>query len=132
MPFLAVNFGALLIALGLLAFFAPGVLVKDSVPYAKTALIPAGIGLLIEICGMVSLSKPGLRKHMMHFAALLGTLGFIGGLANIFRAGFDFNKASTIVSLIMALVCLIFVGLCVRSFIAAKKARQAAAASAAK
>ena len=127
MPFLAMNAGALLLALGLIGFFAPH-LIGTGEPYAKTALIPAGFGLLLEVCGAISLSKPGQRKFVMHLAAMVGLLGTVGGFVPLFRSGFDFGKASTLVGLGMAVVCLLFTLLCVRSFIAARRARKAALA----
>jgi uncharacterized membrane protein len=81
------------------------------------------------MCGAVSLSKPGLRKHLMHVAALIALIGFIGGFMPIGRAGFDWGKASVVVGLIMSALCLVFLLICIRSFIAARRARQAAAAA---
>jgi hypothetical protein len=131
MPFIAMNFGGFLLVLGILAFASPG-LFGGHDPNVKsyTSLIPAGIGLLIEICGALSLSKPGLRKHLMHVAAMIGVIGFVGGFMPVYRGGFDLGKASVIVGLIMSALCFVFVALCVRSFIAARKARKAAAAAA--
>ena len=125
MPLIAMNAGALLIVLGLIGYFAPNVIGSGD-PYAKTALIPAGVGLLIELCGAISLSMPGFRKHLMHLAAMVGVLGTVGGLVPMFRSGFDYGKASTMVGLGMTAICFVFTLLCVLSFIAAKKARKAA------
>jgi hypothetical protein len=124
MPMIALNVGGLLLALGIVAFFAPTVFAEHGDPYAKTSLIPSAIGLLIELCGAMSLTRPALRKHCMHLAAMVGLFGIIGGFVPAFRANFDFSKASVIVGLIMSAICLVFVVLCVRSFIAARKARQ--------
>jgi ascorbate-specific PTS system EIIC-type component UlaA len=102
---------------------------------SPTALIPAIIGLLILICGAIAL-KDSLRKHAMHFAAMLGVLGFLGGFAPPIRqlaTGKDLNLAApaAVAGLSMALVCACFVTMCVRSFIAARKSRQAREAGAA-
>ncbi len=99
---------------------------------SPTALIPAVIGVLILVCGALAL-KDGLRKHAMHFAAMLGVLGFLGGFAPPIRqlaTGKELNLTApaAVAGLAMSLVCAAFVGLCVRSFIAARKARQAGAA----
>lgn len=128
MPFITMNFGGFLLVLGILAFASPS-LFGAGEAYAKTSLIPAGVGLLLELCGAFSLSKPGLRKHLMHVAALVALIGFIGGFMPISRAGLDFGKASVVVGLIMSTLCLIFLVICIRSFVAARKARQAAAAA---
>ena len=125
MPLLAMNAGALLIILGLIGYFAPQ-LIGTGDSYKPTALIPAGVGLLLELCGAISLSKPGLRKHLMHLAALVGVLGTLGGFMPMFRSSFDFSKAATLVGLGMSVICLIFTILCIRSFIAARKARRGA------
>ena len=125
MPLLAMNAGALLIVLGLIGYFAPH-LIGTGDSYKPTALIPAGVGLLLELCGAISLSKPGLRKHLMHLAAMVGVLGTLGGFMPMFRSSFDFSKAATLVGLGMSVICLIFTILCIRSFIAARNARRAA------
>ena len=107
---------------------------NDKGVVSPTALIPAVIGVLILICGALSL-KDGLRKHAMHFAAMLGALGFLGGFVPIIRQvanGKELNLSSpsAVSGLSMSLVCAAFVAMCVRSFIAARKAREAKAAAA--
>lgn len=128
MPLLAMNAGAILLVFGLVGYFAP-TMVGTGDPYKVTALIPAAFGLILEICGALSLSKPGLRKMLMHLAALAGVLGTVGGFFPAFKRGFDFNQAAVSLGIGMSVVCLIFTLLCVRSFIAARKARQKAAAN---
>lgn len=116
-------FAVLFIALGLVGFIGTG-----SEHY--TALIPAALGLLLGIFGVLSLSPdPGRRKLFMHINVTLGLLGFLGtimGLIQWFQmlAGATLkNPPATESKAIMALLCLIYVALCVRSFIAARKAR---------
>jgi hypothetical protein len=116
-------FAALFIALGLIGFIGTG-----SVHY--TALIPAALGLLLGIFGALSLSPDaGRRKLFMHINVTLGLLGFLGtimGLIQWFQmlAGATLkNPPATESKAVMALLCLIYVALCVRSFIAARKAR---------
>ena len=101
---------------------------------SPTALIPAVIGVLILICGALSLNEK-FRKHAMHIAAVLGVLGVLGGFAPIIRqvaSGKELNLASpsAVAGLSMTLVCAAFVAMCVRSFVAARKAREAKAAAA--
>jgi hypothetical protein len=123
-PF-AILFGATFIVLGLVGYFAPGTLGEyDKV--SMTALIPAWIGGVLLICGLIVLAKPGLRKHAMHVAALAGMIGFAGGFMPLFRSEFNFNKASAVSGLLMIVLSLMFVGLCMKSFIDARKARQQA------
>lgn len=116
-------FAVLFIALGLVGFIGTG-----SEHY--TALIPAALGLLLGIFGVLSLSPdPGRRKLFMHINVTLGLLGFLGtimGLIQWFQmlTGATLkNPPATESKAIMALLCLIYVALCVRSFIAARKAR---------
>jgi len=98
---------------------------------SKTALIPAFIGGALLLCAIIVIAKESLRKHVMHLAAMIGLLGAIGGLMPAYRQVFvkhkDFDIMAPAVKngLIMSLICLIFVGLCVKSFIDARKARTA-------
>ena len=114
-------FAVAFIALGLVGFISTG-----SVHY--TALIPAGLGLLLGIFGVLSFN-PNRRKLFMHINVTLGLLGFLGtamGLVQWFLmlAGTTVKHPPAVESkAIMALLCLIYVALCVRSFIAARKAR---------
>ena len=116
-------FAVLFIALGLVGFITTG----SSHP---TALIPAALGLLLGIFGAFSLGpNPSRRKLFMHINVTLGLLGFLGtvmGLIQWFQmlAGATVkNPPATESKAIMALLCLIYVALCVRSFIVARKAR---------
>lgn len=120
---LTLVFAVAFIALGLVGFVTTG-----SVHY--TALIPAVLGLLLGIFGALSLSPdPGRRKLFMHINVTLGLLGFLGtamGLVQWFQmlAGATVKNPPAVESkAIMALLCLIYVALCVRSFISACKAR---------
>lgn len=116
---IAIVIGVLLIALGVWSYYAAPVEHRS-----PTALIPAAEGLLLALCGAFALS-PSLRMHAMHGAAVVGTFGFfaaVGALIARHPHGMAlFSMAS------MALLSLIFVVLCVRSFIAARRARLAGA-----
>ncbi len=119
----------LLIVVGVVSYAngTPG----DDGKVSPTALIPAFIGAVLALCGLVALSDK-LRKHAMHLAAMVGLFGAIGGFMPLIRqynktGSFDPLKPSAIAGELMILICAVFVGLCVRSFIAAKKARKAAA-----
>jgi len=116
-------FAVLLIALGLAGFIGTG-----SEHY--TALIPAALGLLLGIFGALSFSPDaGRRKLFMHINVTLGLLGFVGtvmGLLQWFQmlAGrVSKNPPATESKAAMAILCLVYVVLCIRSFIAARKAR---------
>jgi hypothetical protein len=118
----------LLIVVGVVAYAngTPG----DDGKVSPTALIPAFFGGLIGICGVLAL-YPKLKKHAMHLAAMVGLLGAVGGFMPLVRqynktGTFDPTKPSAVAGELMILICLVFVGLCVKSFIVARKARQAA------
>ena len=120
---LAIVFGGLLVAVGLIGYLHPetfGAFDKIS----PTALIPSFIGGVIVLCGLVTLIKPSARKHAMHLAALAGVLGALGGFMPLFRSEFNFEKASAISGVFTIGLSLAFVLLCVKSFISARQARQ--------
>jgi hypothetical protein len=124
--------GAILVALGLYAFLN-GTPNPESGGVSKTALIPAVFGGVLMICGLLA-HQEKLRKHVMHIAALVGVLGIFGGFMPIILtiAGgkeLEITKPSILSGLLMTLLCLVFVVLCVKSFIDARKAREAKAAS---
>ncbi len=96
---------------------------------SKTALIPSAFGLLLLICGTLGLDEK-MRKHAMHGAAAVGLVGFLaagGRLAsklNDLLAG-NISRPMTFI-ILMAILCLVYVLLSVRSFIQARRARSAA------
>ena len=122
MVFWTTIYGLLLTILGLGFYFG-----TDAGSF--TALIPTGFGILLLLCALLG-RKESLRMHVMHVAALLGLLGFFGGapgLIKILRNGGLEGLARPNAALeqgIMAVLSLIFVVLCVRSFIAARRARE--------
>ncbi len=118
-------FGLLLIAVGVTSYYQPAVF-GESGAISKTALIPAWIGVALFVCGWLTMGFPGIRKHAMHFAAVVGLLGTVGGFMPMNRSGFNFSKASAVSGALLSGICFLFVILCVRSFIAAGKARRAA------
>lgn len=120
---LTLVFAVVLIALGLIGFIGTG----SSHP---TALIPAVLGVLLGIFGALAISpNEGRRKLFMHINVTLGLLGFLGtvmGLIQWFQmlAGATVkNPPATESKAAMALICIIYVALCVRSFIAARRTR---------
>ncbi len=118
-------FGVLLIVLGLAGFFGTG-----SIHY--TALIPAWFGLALGIGGILAISpSDGRRKLFMHINVLIGVVGLIGaivvalqGYGSARAAGHDPDYIALAAKLTMAGLLLIYVNLCVRSFIQARRSRQ--------
>lgn len=123
MYLVTIVFGILLIAVGVGGFVATG-----SEHY--TALIPAALGLLLVVLGGLA-ARPDWRKHAMHGAALIGLVGFLGtvmGLPKLFRLLFGDGverPAAAISQSVTALLCLVFVGLCVNSFVQARRRQRA-------
>ena len=121
--------GTLLVAVGLVGYAQ-----QDPNPetgqVSVTALIPAFVGGVLILCGALAF-RDKLRKHVMHFAAIVGLLGAIGGFMPLQRqlkntGTIDLTKPSAISGELMILICAVFVGLCVKSFIDVRKARKAA------
>lgn len=120
---LTLVFAVVLIALGLIGYIGTG-------SVHPTALIPAALGVLLGIFGTLAISpNESRRKLFMHINVTLGLLGFLGtimGLIQWFQmlgGAAVKNPPATESKAAMALICLIYVALCVRSFIAARRAR---------
>jgi hypothetical protein len=128
--------GILLTGIGLWGYFGTGT-------SSPTALIPAAFGVPLVLLGFLAY-KDRLRMHAMHGAVLIGLIGFIGcavmavpSLPALVRDGKvikvkDGNErdATTAVEVqtVTGVICGVFVGLCVNSFIQARIARRAAGA----
>lgn len=116
---IAILFGVLLIALGGGLFFITGM-------EHYTALIPAGFGIAFVLLGVLAFNEK-LHKHVMHAAAFLGLVGFAIPIFRVIQAmtreDFEFNTPVQ-GQIAMAVLCLLFVVLCVKSFIDARNARK--------
>ena len=116
----AIYCGVLLIIVGVVGYVY-GMSIGHASP---TALIPAAFGLLLAILGFIARAREDLRKHIMHAAVLIGLVGFIAALGSLFRNGVPTSfGAGPLSQIAMAIVCLIFVILCVQSFINARRNR---------
>jgi uncharacterized membrane protein len=115
-------FAVLLIALGLAGYLGTGSL-------HPTALIPTWIGLALCLFGFLAMSNdPSRRKLFMHVNVTIGLLGFLGGAAEAVRgyvhatsAGLPPDMIALASKATLAGLMLIYVILCVRSFIAARR-----------
>ena len=116
---LSIILGIILILLGLISYFG---ISSESV----TALIPAFIGIPMLVLGFFALNEK-YKKHAMHGAAVLMLIGFgrtVSGLIKFFRmiGGEVFERPSAItVQAIMAVLCLAFLILAIKSFIDARR-----------
>ena len=121
---LTIGFGVVLILLGAISFFGTG-------SVHPTALIPAYFGVALSVCGLLANSpNEKLRMVVMHIAVTIGLLGFLGSgimaIIEITRAhGGPLAHPEAVESqAAMAVISLIYVGLCIRSFIAARRGRE--------
>ena len=95
-----------------------------------TALIPAIVGGVLALCGLIALNESA-RKHAMHIAATVGLLGFLAGagrggmgIGKFISGDPSLNQRSFLFVWLMAIVCAVFVFLCVQSFRNARKQAQ--------
>jgi hypothetical protein len=119
------GFSLILILLGLGFFLGTG-------SEAPTALIPTCFGLVFLILAFLA-RRDRLRMHVMHAAAALALLGLIGGAVmgvpktvTLLGGGQVERPAAAIEQDLMALLCLVFVVLCIKSFIDARRRRRQA------
>lgn len=125
MPKVTVLLGGLLIVLGGGFFVATG-------STAVTALIPAFFGVPVLLLGAVAAQgSEKVRMHTMHAAVMITLLGALAGLGmGVPKLLAGNMRAAPIEQALMGVICVVHVVLSVRSFIAARKARQAAEAAA--
>lgn len=128
MPRITVVIAALLIGLGLVGYF--GAASEDPSP---TTLIPAGVGLLLAVTGVLGFNS-SIRKHAMHAAAMVSTIGALAALGRgmmsigkLFSDVPDEEKRPVKFVLVMFVLCAVHVFLCVQSFRQARRNRQQAA-----
>ena len=95
-----------------------------------TSLIPAGFGLLFILFGALARTADVKRRAlMMHIAVTLGLIGFLAtakaiGQYVLLLRGTQYRYPLAVEEkAAMALLMLVFVGLCVRSFVQARRAR---------
>ena len=118
---LTIAYGVIFILMGLYGYFG---ISSESI----TALIPAFFGVPMLIFGWLALNEKYL-KHAMHGAAVLTLLGFAGTVSGLFKffkmlGGAELERpAAVTVQAIMAVMCLVFLILAVKSFIDARKNR---------
>jgi hypothetical protein len=117
-------FAVLLIALGLISYLGTG-------SQHTTALIPTWFGAALGVFGFLAISpSEGRRKLFMHINVTIGLLGFIGAAVRAIQeflhanaVGKPVDRIAVEAQITMAVLLFIYVVLCVRSFIAARRAR---------
>ena len=120
---ITVLFGIVLIILGVASF----VLTGNKFP---TSLIPVAFGILLVTFGSMAETPVAKRRMLfMHIAVTVGLLGFLGTAQSLFQVVQLFKgklfpyPAAIEEKAAMALLMLIYVLLCVRSFITARRTR---------
>ena len=124
MPLITLGYGSILIAIGVVGYYATG---QASI----TALIPTFLGLIAAIFGAIARNERFL-KHAMHGAAVVGLLGTLGTMRSLSQLPSLFDGSAERPEAVLAqgltlLLSVIFLALCVRSFIEARRAREAGA-----
>jgi hypothetical protein len=120
---LTIMFGLVLVLLGVLGFVASGV-------HPPSALIPTWFGAVLALLGFLATTEDSKKRMLyMHIAVTVGLLGFlysVSGIVDYIRMlfGVQFPHPKAVEEMAaMSVLLLVFVILCVRSFIAARRAR---------
>ena len=105
------------------------------IAHAATALIPAYFGLVLLLCGALANTEDAKRRMLwMHIAVTFGLVGFLLPFIRSIKPAIKLvtGHADEVArplaaqeSMVMALICLIFTVLCVRSFVNARILRKA-------
>ena len=117
-------FAVLLIVLGLVSFFGTG-------SQHPTALIPAWFGLALGVFGFLAIGPiEARRKLFMHINVTIGLLGFLGAAWRAIQSYGHARSEGVVPDTIalgaqatMAGLLLIYVAMCVKSFIDARRSR---------
>jgi hypothetical protein len=118
---ITILFGLLLIVLGVVGYVGTG-------SKAPTALIPTYVGIVFTILGL--LARRGSQKRrmtVMHIAVTLGLLGFLGTVKSVWdfiqmeRGHAMLRPIAVEDRAVFSVMLLIYVLLCVRSFIKARR-----------
>ena len=119
LPVITIVYGALLIVLGVVGYIMSGMI-------SVTALIPAFLGIIILVCGVLA-QKDSRRKLFMHIALVFGLLGLLGtatalpSLITLICGGEVTRSGAVIGKSVTAILSLIFLLIGVKSFIDARR-----------
>jgi hypothetical protein len=118
---LTIGFGGLLVLVSLAFWFVTG--------RAESATLhPAGIGVLLILSGALA-NTENVKQRMiwMHVAVTAGLIGLlltgIRAVLTLVKGTIAANPLGFDERVLIALICLVYVVLCVRSFIAARRTR---------
>ena len=114
MPKLTLIFALLLIALGVGGFLPQG---------SRTALVPAYVGGILLVLGLLAMAFEVARKHLMHVASVIALLGALAPAATLLIRAAQMSPLALTVNVGMLALCGTLLVLQIRSFIAARRAR---------
>ena len=123
MATLTIAMGACLFLIGLGGYFGTGA-------QAFTALIPTFFGAIFIVLGLVA-KKESRRKHAVHAALVLALVGLLGasrgliGLSKLLSGAQVERPVAVALQSLMAFLCLMYIAIGIRSFVAARQARSA-------
>lgn len=118
MPLITIVCGVILIMIGFVGYIYG----MSNGNASLTALIPALFGLILAALGAAAQTMEDMRKHLMHAAVTVGLLGFLMTAGRfVMRLNQLTLNAATAAQIAMSLVCLIFVILCIKSFVDARR-----------
>ncbi|MPZ88219.1 MAG: hypothetical protein GEU81_09120 [Nitriliruptorales bacterium] len=119
--------GVLLVVIGLLAY-----VISDAA--SVTALLPALAGVVILVLGVVA-AREAPHRHAIHGALVVALLAGLGSLMQVAElpalltdAGVE-RPTAVVAGTLTFLACAVYVGLGVRSFVAARRTREATSAT---
>jgi hypothetical protein len=115
-------FAVLLLLLGIVGYVGTG-------NQHPTALIPAGFGVLLGIGGFLAISPSERRRKLfMHINVTIGLVAFLGGAIEALRGygharslGLEPDKIALASKATMAGLMLVYVLMCVKSFVDARR-----------
>lgn len=114
--------GIVLIIVGVVAFVASG---ADS----PTALIPAALGVVLVVLGLVA-NREKARRHAMHAAMLVALIGIAGTAMNLgdipqLLSGDAERPLAVVASVVTAVALVVYLVLGIRSFVSARRSSTA-------
>jgi hypothetical protein len=117
---LTIVFGVLIVAISFIFWFESG--------HDSHTLHSAGIGAILVLCGFLANTEDAKRRMLwMHIAVTAGLVGFlftgIRAVITLVKGTIAENALGFDERAIIAVLCLIYVALCVRSFINARRTR---------
>lgn len=118
MPMTTIVLSLVLILLGVVSYFASGM-------SSWTALIPAILGAVLLVCGLIALRRQRLGVHI---ALVIALVGIAGTFMNVLKLGELFagvaeRPLAIIASAVTFVLLVVYLALGVRSFITARRWR---------